>query len=196
MLTSALLLMFAAAPDAPFAIQRVRLDEPLPSYKGWTVPQLREEYERLDELRPSNTLPIVALLTGITGVGISLVAYAAALGQFRGADTLANISFGLGGTTSAALLCFGAIQLWRQAPDRKTYGAQMDAVQRLADWQERDEQLLDMWERRHGLSVQPPMIGPPPVGPPAPPSAPPVVPGPPIVPGQITMVFPILSARF
>ena len=73
------------------------------------------------------------------------------------------------------------------ADDRRSYGAQMDRVQRLADWQERDEQLLDMWERRHGPQVPPP-IGPPPVGPPP-------LPAPPTVP-EVSMVFPVVSARF
>ena len=203
MLTCALLSMLATADvrpaflsDAtPRAVHLVSRESMIPSYRGWSLHQLRVEYDRLDEIRPGVGLPIFLVLTGATGLIVSLIAYAGALGNFRGADTTANISFGLGLTTSAAMVSIGGILLWRGAEDRRVYGAQMDALQRLAAGQERDERLLDLWEQRH-RGTPPPLIGPPPVGPPVPPSAPPIVPGPKVVPGEISLVVPLVFARF
>lgn len=201
MLTTALLMMLAAEPaflsnDTPRAVQLVSAGVPLPSYRGWTAAQLRMEYVRLEDLRPGLALPLLSLLTGFTGMAVSLFAYAIALGNFRGADLTANIAFGVGGTVSVALTAIGIIKLATGSSDRKIYGAQMEAVERLADGYERDERLLDLWEQRHGPGALPPIIGPPPKGPPPPTSAPPVVPGPPIIPGQVSLVVPLLYAHF
>lgn len=172
---------------SPTAVRLISNETAASPYKGWSVSQLRAEHLRLEDLTPGTALPVTLVLVGATGLIVSFIALAVILGQFFGPDTGSLIAFAVSATTTAAMISIGGILLWRGADDRRIYGAQMDRVQRLADWQERDEQLLDMWERRHGPHAPPP-IGPPPVGPPP-------LPAPPTVP-EVSMVFPVVSARF
>jgi len=198
MLTTALVMVLVSADvqpafipsHAPRVIRLVALEERAASYKGWTTEQLRDEYDRLDDLRPGTALPAIALMVGLSGLLASCIGYAIAANNFRGPSPEANIIFGLGSTVSVGLTAFGIIQLARGAEERRLLGRQMEKLQRLADGQERDERLLDMWEQRMGPGVPPP-LGPPPMGPPPPPSAPPIIPGPPI-----SLMLPLVAGRF
>ena len=199
---TALLLMLAAADaspaflqeGAPRAIRLVNLGDPaLPDYSGWTARQLRVEYERLADLRPGVALPAFLIQAGLTGLAVSLFAFGIALGQFRGADEVAMIATGLGTTTSVAMLAIGSILLWRGAPDRRVYTAQMEEVQWQADQTDLAERMLNLWEQRHGRRAPPPLIiGPPPVGPPPPLTVPPPPPHSP----EVSVYIPLIFARF
>jgi hypothetical protein len=198
MLTAALWLMVVATPrestspstDAPQVVE-------LSPYRYWSVAQLRREYVKVEDLRPGYVAPMVSLMVGLTGMAVSLFAYAIALGTFRGPSETANIAFGFGGTISVVLAALGVVQLARTSFDRRYYGSQLDNLQRLADGQERDERLLDLWEQRHGPgALPPPIIGPPPKGPVPLPSAPPIVPGPALFPGQVSVMVPLLYSKF
>ena len=138
----------------------------LPSYKGWSVVQLLTEYDRLEDIRPGIAFPLTLLLTGLTGLAVSFFAYAISLGGFRGASMEATVTFALGSTTSAAMVAFGGIQLYRGGTDRRHYGIQMERVERLIDEHERDERLFELWEQRYGPAAPPPpIIGPTPTRP-------------------------------
>ncbi len=208
MLATALLLMLGSAQAQPAFLstegRRVQLTAAPgvelkvaagPNYRGWSVPQLRAEYERLEDLRPGVALPTTLLLVGLTGLAVSFFAYGIALGQFFGASTAATVTFGIGTTASAAMIAIGGIQLWRGASERRTCGAQMERVERLAAEHDRYELQMDLWEQRYGPATPPPpFIGVPPVGPMPPPTAPPIVPGARLQPGEL--ILPVVFARF
>lgn len=188
MLTSALLVMLATSPAAS-----LRLLEPADGdspYHGWTSTQMRDEALRLEDLRPGFWLPATLLQVGVTALGVTLVAFVVALGQFGGINTDATIASGLGFTASLSLISIGVIQLVLGAGDRKAYTTEIETLRRLADTEELAERLIDNWERRKGKATPLPeeFIGPPPKGPPPLPL--------PKAPGQVSVVVPLLYVRF
>lgn len=198
MLTTALLVMFAAhpallsegAPRAARLVAAVPLAPPssdLPTYEGWTKAQLRQEYERLKETRPGIALPITLMGSGGGALILSLyVLFFGVLASngFTSAAVPFLAVFGVMGTGGAAMLIIGGILLSRALPDRRIFGAQMNEVDRLIKEGDDPPGLPD--QRQY---VPPPdMMGPPPEGPPPPPL-------PPYTP-QASLTFPLIFARF
>ena len=195
MLTGLMVVAVMTAAPAPSA----RLLDPVETdanrlYQGWTALELRAEADRLDDLRPGIALPLIALQVGITGLGVTLFAFAIALGSCCfGPDAAAVIATGIGTTASLSLISIGALLLFRGAPERKLYTAEIERVRRLADQTEMADRMLDAWERRNraGRPVPPAedFIGPAPEGPPP-------LPLPKAPPGSVSIVIPIYVAQF
>lgn len=204
MLTTALLLMFASADVQPAfltggAPRKVRLvdeevlspppPEALPSYAGWTRGQLRAEYERLGEKRPSLGMPIALMSSG--GGALTLAAYIL-LGMLssgiNGVDVPLLVIVGVIATASAGTIVIGGIVLSRLLPERKIYGAQMEEVDRLI---KESNELSPQRDDRIYVPPPPPIIGPPPEGPPPLP-----LPPFPQSSGSRSVSFPLIFARF
>lgn len=205
MLTPALLLVLSAGDVQPAfltdgAPRAVRLvaDEPVepgaeaPDYSSWSRLQLKEEYSRLETLRPGIGLPITLMAVGggVLAYSIFLGISSANSGGF-GIQPI-TILLAIAGIGGAATLVIGGIVLFRRLPDRRLYGKQLDEVERLSKERQRsDTRDGDPDERLYQEELPPPpepIIGPPPEGPPPLPLPP--------MPGAAAFVFPIVFARF
>ena len=174
MLTSALLLMLASADvqpafladGAPRSVRLVQDTPPapdLPSYAGWSRPQLQQEYARLKDTRPGLGLPIALMSSG--GGAAVLLLYAAVLALGTGGG-LTSITvpliavFAVMGIGGAAMIAIGGILLSRIIPERRPYSLQMDEIDRLL------KEGTETDERRY-VPDGSPVEGPPPPPPPA-----------------------------
>lgn len=197
MLTTALLLMLTATGDGPRSARLVSDVPPPPmaeEWKSWSEKQLRDEYDRLAATRPGigGSIGLMA-----TGGGVFLTAaYIFLLAGGLGGGSAAVpflILLGVASTAAAALIVIGIIVLTRNLPERKAIGAQMDALQELADKRQaqfdrdRPPPPRDAEEAPY-VPEEPEYIGPPPVGPPPLPLPP--------MPESFAPTVPIYLARF
>lgn len=182
------------ADGAPRAVRLVADDEPeparRPSYAGWSRGQLRAEYQRLADLRPGIGMPIALMAVGGAGLAFSALVLLAGLsgGRVTNAAVPVLVVFSVVGVGGGALLIIGGVVLFRALPARRSYGEQLDAVDRLLqalpddarEQPERPPERLQQYD-------EPPIIGPPPEGPPP-------LPLPPMPEASIS--FPLIFARF
>ena len=141
MLAATLLLMLHATPDATAgflaegAPRRIRLivDEgtvgAMPDYENWTRGQLRGEYDRLETNRPGIFLPVLLIAGGLSGAAISGIWLAAALSSFFGVAVYVAVALTVAIVVFVGLVVIGAIQIYRNFPERRAMGKQMDEIE-------------------------------------------------------------------
>ncbi len=138
MLTVALALMLHGLPVEPAYLSgdvhsRVRLvdalGEPLPNYETWSRNQLREEYDKLDELRPGIAWQLTMMLGGTTGAAICGIWLGSSLSSFFGIEVALLVGLSVAIIVFAGVAILGTILLVRLWPERKAVGARMDAIE-------------------------------------------------------------------
>ncbi len=140
MVTATLLLILQATPDAtpgllagasPRSIRLVQTPaqtDASPSYETWTRSQLRNEYDRLEGLRPGIFLEVSLISVGLAGAGISAAALVVVLNSFFGVDAALAIGLALGIVTGIGMAIIGVILLVRLSAERNAIGRQMDEI--------------------------------------------------------------------
>lgn len=175
-----------------------RLLEPVDTgdaYRGWTAQQMRTEADRLEEARPGIWFPMSSLMVGITGLSVTLFAFAIAATSCCFLSPTAIIATGIGTTASLSLITIGTVQLALGAGERRAYGAEIEQLRRMADLEDLSNRLIDNWERRRGRGAPLPQdgfMGPAPQGP-----APlPLPPAPKKPEPEVRLYLPVLTAQF
>jgi hypothetical protein len=169
MLISALLLTLASAPviepaflldPAARKIRLIALEDPT-EYEGWSRPKLRDEYDRIENERPSIAPPVVMMVGGTTAGLIATAYLVSELSQFFGTSVAVVAGLSVIMIVGFGVAIIGTILLVRMYSEWRSMGHQLDRIE--AAYKQ------TFYNQQPGLQQQPQYrpcpepIGPPPV---------------------------------